>query len=163
MRQRLGIAASLLRQPKLLLLDEPTTGLDPAGMRDMRELVRKLASEGITILLSSFATSSTRSKISATELRSSARERSSTRAPWHDLLATARSGYRLRAVEPERARAALLAQPGIENVVASDGDLRFAADEDAVAGAHARTRPRPDRLHRARPGNGKPRRFSSSG
>ncbi|MDQ2981923.1 MAG: ATP-binding cassette domain-containing protein [Actinomycetota bacterium] len=53
MRQRLGIAASLLRQPRLLLLDEPTTGLDPAGMRDMRELVRRLAGEGLTVLLSS--------------------------------------------------------------------------------------------------------------
>ena len=53
MRQRLGIAASLLRQPRLLLLDEPTTGLDPAGMRDMRDLVRRLAGDGITILLSS--------------------------------------------------------------------------------------------------------------
>ena len=46
MRQRLGIAASLLRNPQLLLLDEPTTGLDPAGMRDMRELVRRLAEGG---------------------------------------------------------------------------------------------------------------------
>jgi ABC-2 type transport system ATP-binding protein len=53
MKQRLGIAASLLRAPRLLLLDEPTTGLDPAGMRDMRALVRRLAGEGITILLSS--------------------------------------------------------------------------------------------------------------
>src|SRR5205085_11768729 len=53
MRQRLGIAASLIRDPKLLLLDEPTTGLDPAGMRDMRELVKRLAGGGITILLSS--------------------------------------------------------------------------------------------------------------
>jgi ABC-2 type transport system ATP-binding protein len=53
MRQRLGIAAALLRRPRLLLLDEPATGLDPGGMRDMRQLVRRLASEGMTVLLSS--------------------------------------------------------------------------------------------------------------
>ena len=53
MRQRLGIAAALLRRPRLLILDEPATGLDPAGMRDMRTLIRRLADEGITVLLSS--------------------------------------------------------------------------------------------------------------
>ena len=53
MRQRLGLAAALLRRPRLLVLDEPTTGLDPAGMRDMRALVRRLAGDGITVLLSS--------------------------------------------------------------------------------------------------------------
>jgi ABC-2 type transport system ATP-binding protein len=53
MRQRLGIAAALLRHPRLLLLDEPATGLDPAGMRDMRDLIRGLAREGITVVLSS--------------------------------------------------------------------------------------------------------------
>jgi ABC-2 type transport system ATP-binding protein len=53
MRQRLGIAASLLRDPRLLVMDEPTNGLDPAGMRDMRALIRDLTDSGRTVLLSS--------------------------------------------------------------------------------------------------------------
>jgi ABC-2 type transport system ATP-binding protein len=53
MRQRLGVAASLLRDPRLLVLDEPANGLDPAGMRDMRALIKRLAAEGLTVLLSS--------------------------------------------------------------------------------------------------------------
>jgi ABC-2 type transport system ATP-binding protein len=53
MRQRLGVAASLLRDPRLLVLDEPANGLDPAGMRDMRSLIKRLAAGGLTVLLSS--------------------------------------------------------------------------------------------------------------
>ncbi|MCA1692926.1 MAG: ABC transporter ATP-binding protein, partial [Actinobacteria bacterium] len=53
MKQRLGIAAALLGEPSLLILDEPTNGLDPAGIREMRELLRSLASYGRTIFVSS--------------------------------------------------------------------------------------------------------------
>jgi ABC-2 type transport system ATP-binding protein len=53
MKQRLGVAAALLKDPELLILDEPTNGLDPAGMAEMRDFIRSLAEGGRTVLLSS--------------------------------------------------------------------------------------------------------------
>jgi ABC-2 type transport system ATP-binding protein len=53
MRQRLGLAAALVREPTLLMLDEPTIGLDPAGARDVRVLIRELAAAGVTVFVSS--------------------------------------------------------------------------------------------------------------
>src|SRR5439155_3890759 len=53
MRQRLGIGQALLGAPRLLVLDEPTNGLDPQGMREVRRLLRRLADEGVTVFVSS--------------------------------------------------------------------------------------------------------------
>ena len=53
MRQRLGIAAALLKDPEVLILDEPANGLDPAGIKEVRDLLRKLGSEGRTVFVSS--------------------------------------------------------------------------------------------------------------
>jgi len=133
MRQRLGIAASLLRQPRLLLLDEPTTGLDPAGMRDMRDLVRRLAGEGITILLSSHLLNEVEdlcNRVAIIRKGGIVYD-----GPLKELLATAATVYRLRATDPERARVVLLSQRGVDGVSLGDGQLRFTADEEAVARA----------------------------
>ena len=60
MRQRLGIAAALLRDPEVLILDEPANGLDPAGIKEVRDLVRKLGAEGRTVFVSSHILSEVR-------------------------------------------------------------------------------------------------------
>ena len=132
MRQRLGIAGALLRQPRLLLLDEPATGLDPAGMRDMRELVKRLASEGITILLSSHILAEVEelcNRVAIVRKGSIIYE-----GRLDELLASAGGGYVLRATDPERARAVLLAR-GIDGVQLVDGELRFQADAAVVEAA----------------------------
>src|SRR6476469_3736226 len=53
MKQRLAIAATLLKDPELLILDEPTNGLDPAGIREIRDMIRELGASGVTVLISS--------------------------------------------------------------------------------------------------------------
>ena len=53
MKQRLGVAAALMKDPQIVIVDEPTNGLDPQGMRDMRELIARLGEQGRTVILSS--------------------------------------------------------------------------------------------------------------
>jgi len=132
MRQRLGIAASLLRAPRLLLLDEPTTGLDPAGMRDMRELVKRLAGEGITILLSSHILAEVEELCNRVAIIRKGRIIYEGRLD--ELLSSAGGDYRLRVSDAARARTVLLTQ-GIEAVEHVDGELRFQAAEELVQAA----------------------------
>jgi ABC-2 type transport system ATP-binding protein len=131
MRQRLGIAAALLRRPRLLILDEPATGLDPAGMRDMRLLIRRLADDGITVLLSSHQLPEVEELCDRVAIIRSGRV--VYEGALSELKRQAGGGYRLRTNDNARAEPVASAQSGIEHVNATPhGDLRFQADERAV-------------------------------
>jgi ABC-2 type transport system ATP-binding protein len=130
MKQRLGIAAALLRDPRLLILDEPTTGLDPAGMRDMRALVRRLAGDGITVLLSSHLLGEVEDLCDRLAIIRSGRI--VYEGSLAELKRSASTGYRLRTTDDERALAVACAQPGIARVEQRDGEISFEAREDAV-------------------------------
>jgi ABC-2 type transport system ATP-binding protein len=130
MRQRLGIAAALLRRPRLLILDEPATGLDPAGMRDMRALIRRLADQGITVLLSSHQLPEVQELCDRVAIVDSGR------VVYEGALADLRrqggAGYRLRSTDDARALAVLRAQPGIEHAAGGEHGLSFQAQESDV-------------------------------
>ena len=131
MRQRLGIAAALLRDPKLLLLDEPTTGLDPAGMRDMRLLIKRLAGQGITIVLSSHLLTEVEdvcNRVAIVRLGRIVYE-----GAIAELKGAAGTSYRLSTTDDDRALAVCRAQPGISDVRQANGRIWFAGDESAVA------------------------------
>ncbi len=130
MKQRLGIAASLLRAPRLLLLDEPTTGLDPAGMRDMRELVRRLSGEQITVLLSSHLLTEVEELCNRVAIIQ--RGRIVYEGALEQLKQTAGRTWQLQTTDLERARAIALAQ-GLRELAISGDELHFAAEGEAVA------------------------------
>jgi ABC-2 type transport system ATP-binding protein len=133
MRQRLGIAAALLREPRLLLLDEPATGLDPGGMRDMRDLIRELSSSGMTVLLSSHLLAEVEELCNRVAIvRSGSVAYQGSLA---DLRAQAGESYLLRTTEDGIARRVAEAQAGISEVQpAAGGGLTFnAAGEEAVS------------------------------
>ncbi len=131
MRQRLGVAAALLRDPKLLLLDEPATGLDPAGMRDMRALIARLSLSGTTVLLSSHLLAEVEELCNRVAIVRTGRI--VFEGALEDLKRTAGGEWRLRTTDDERAAAVCRAQQGIGDVRVSPLELRFTGTEDAAA------------------------------
>jgi ABC-2 type transport system ATP-binding protein len=130
MRQRLGIAAALLRRPRLLILDEPATGLDPAGMRDMRRLIRRLAGEGITVLLSSHQLPEVQELCDRVAIVDSGR------VVYEGALADLRrqggAGYRLRTTDDARALEVVRAQSGVDHATSGAHGVEFQAEEHDV-------------------------------
>ena len=131
MRQRLGIAAALLRAPRLMILDEPATGLDPAGMRDMRLLIRRLADEGMTVLLSSHQLPEVQELCDRVAIVD--RGRLVYEGALADLRRQGGAGYRLRSTDDARALQIARAQPGVERASGGEVGIAFQADEHAVA------------------------------
>jgi ABC-2 type transport system ATP-binding protein len=132
MRQRLGIAAALLRDPQLLILDEPATGLDPAGMRDMRRLIRRLADHGMTVVLSSHLLAEVEELCDRVAIVRQGR------IVYEGAIAELKRGagttYRLATTDDERAMAVCRAQHGIQDPRIEHQRISFtAADEVAVA------------------------------
>lgn len=110
MKQRLGIAAALLKDPDLLILDEPANGLDPAGIREVRHLLRRLGAEGKTILLSSHLLTEVQQTCDRVAIL--ARGRLVTQGAVSEVLSSGRGGdLLLRISEPSRA-ARTLARAG---------------------------------------------------
>jgi len=131
MRQRLGIAASLLRDPSLLLLDEPATGLDPAGMRDMRVLIRRLADQGMTVLLSSHLLAEVEELCNRVAIVR--RGEIVYEGAIADLKRSAGATYRLSTTDDARALSVCRAQLGVDDVREVHGRISFTADDAAVA------------------------------
>jgi ABC-2 type transport system ATP-binding protein len=133
MRQRLGIAAALLRRPRLLMLDEPATGLDPGGMRDMRALIRRLADEAITVLLSSHQLPEVQELCDRVAIVDSGRV--VYEGALSDLRRQGGAGYRLRTTDDARALELARTQRGVEHVIGTPPTphgLGFQAEERDV-------------------------------
>ncbi len=130
MRQRLGIAAALLRDPRLLILDEPATGLDPAGMRDMRELIRRLADEGITVLLSSHQLPEVQELCDRVAIVN--RGRVVYEGALADLRRQGGAGYRLRTTDDTRALGVVRSHAGVEHAAGGEHGIGFQARESDV-------------------------------
>jgi ABC-2 type transport system ATP-binding protein len=136
MRQRLGVARALLADPELLILDEPTNGLDPAGMLEFRHLVRRLVGEGRTVVLSSHLLDEVEKICDAVAIVDQGR------VVWQGPIDAIRSGGRRTirvAVDDEAAAVAVLDAHGVEATpveATPDGLLvTVPADADAALAA----------------------------
>lgn len=131
MRQRLGIASCLVRRPRLMLLDEPANGLDPAGIRFLRGLLRNLSHSGMTVFLSSHLLAEVQELCERVAIIATGRI--VYEGSIEELRARAGRRYRLSVSDSRRALAVCAAVPGITDVTQVGEQIEFAvADDDAL-------------------------------
>ena len=139
MRQRLGLASALLGEPKLLILDEPTNGLDPEGVHWLRQYLRAFADRGGSALVSSHLLAEVAQTVDDVVII--ANGRLVAQSSLTDLARRSQSGVRVRTPHAEALRAALGAQGIAAELVAQDAVMAFETTTDAVglsaAGANA--------------------------
>ena len=127
MRQRLGLAAALLTKPRLLVLDEPANGLDPAGKKHVHGVLNRLAAEGVTVILSSHRMDDLEALCSEVTILTTGRVVFS--GPLNKLSDENRElDYRLRVSDAEQARTVAAETPGISVVTGADTAVRGDAD-----------------------------------
>jgi ABC-2 type transport system ATP-binding protein len=127
MRQRLGLAAALLTNPRLLVLDEPSNGLDPAGKRQVHGVLKRLAADGATVVLSSHRMDDVEALCSEVTILATGRVVFS--GPLGKLTAENRElDYRLRTSDPQAARRLILDMPALRIVDGSDAAARQDAE-----------------------------------
>jgi ABC-2 type transport system ATP-binding protein len=114
MRQRLGLAAALLGEPQILILDEPTNGLDPEGIRWIRSLLRDIAAQGRTVLVSSHVLAEVAQTVDSVVVLDHGRL--VTQSPLADLMAGAQQVVRIRTPRADDLRA-ILATDGVRSTV----------------------------------------------
>jgi len=129
MRQRLGLAAALLGDPEVLVLDEPANGLDPQGIRWLRDLLRALAREGRTVLLSSHVLAEIAQTVD--EVVIIHRGRLVRQATMAEVEAMAAGEARVRSPQADRL-ASVLARAGLQARSIGDGNLAVAAPPERV-------------------------------
>ena len=126
MKQRLGIAFALLGDPELVFLDEPTNGLDPAGVVEVRELIRELGTDGRTVILSSHMLAET--ELVCDNVAVLSRGRLIAQGTINELLRE-HDALRVRTTDDETARGVMAALPWVESVTPHDGGLLVAAPQ----------------------------------
>ena len=121
MKQRVGLAMALVHRPRFVILDEPTNGLDPAGMREIRQLIRSLAENGTSVLLSSHLLNEVQQVCDRIAVLNKGRVVAQGRV--NDLLNGSRPTVRVSVPVPTDAARILQSLPGVENVQADGNSL----------------------------------------